>query len=230
MRSASFAERHVTSTTSLSVIEGHLACIARGGRKFTLANRVLRSPCLQAKIQYVFMTSQAIHFGTSGWRGVIAEDFTFAGVRRASAAIADHVLAQNKSPVLLVGYDTRFLSPEFARASAQVLRAHGCGVVLCVEATPTPAIAHAIFDRKLQGGVNITASHNPAQYNGLKFSGPEGGPALPEITKDIERRAAEIKENQPGPGEMADDFEPIGPQAPLARPAKVLEVGRARID
>jgi phosphoglucomutase len=176
------------------------------------------------------MSSQVIHFGTSGWRGVIAEDFTSAGVRRASAAIADHVLAQNKSPVLLVGYDTGFLSPEFARTSARVLRAHGCGVVLCVEATPTPAIAHAIFDRKLQGGVNITASHNPAQYNGLKFSGPEGGPALPEITKDIERRAAEIKENQPGPGEMADDFEPIGPQAPLARPAKVLEVGRARID
>jgi phosphoglucomutase len=153
-----------------------------------------------------------IHFGTSGWRGVIAEDFTFAGVRRASAAIAGHVLAQNTSPVLLVGYDTRFLSPEFARASARVLQAHGCRVVLCVEATPTPAIAHAIIDRKLQGGVNITASHNPAQYNGLKFSGPEGGPALPEITRDIERRAAETRD-EPGPEEMADNFESIDPRA-----------------
>jgi phosphoglucomutase len=159
------------------------------------------------------MPSQAIHFGTSGWRGVIAEDFTFPGVRRASAAIAGHVLARKKIPVLLVGYDTRFFSPEFARTSAAVLRAHGCRVFLCVEATPTPAIAHAIIDRKFDGGINITASHNPAQYNGLKFSGPEGGPALPESTKDIERRAATIQD-EPGPREIPDDFERIDPRAP----------------
>ena len=72
------------------------------------------------------MTSQAIHFGTSGWRGIIAEDFTFPGVRRASAAIAGHVLAQRKSPTLIVGYDTRFFSAEFALAAAAVLRSHGC--------------------------------------------------------------------------------------------------------
>jgi phosphoglucomutase len=159
------------------------------------------------------MSSQVIHFGTSGWRGVIAEDFTFPGVRRASAAIAGHVLARKKSPVLLVGYDTRFFSPEFARTSAAVLRAHGCRVFLCVEATPTPAIANAIIDREFDGGVNITASHNPAQYNGLKFSGPEGGPALPEATQDIERRAVTIKD-EPGPREIADDFERIDPRPP----------------
>ncbi|HXO45294.1 MAG TPA: phosphoglucomutase/phosphomannomutase family protein, partial [Candidatus Cybelea sp.] len=133
------------------------------------------------------MTSQAIHFGTSGWRGIIADDFTFPGVRRASAAIAGHVLARKKSPKIIVGYDTRFFSPEFALASAAVLRSHGCRVLLCDEPTPTPVMAHAILHGKLDGGVNITASHNPAAYNGLKFSGPDGGPALPEITKDIEK-------------------------------------------
>jgi len=137
------------------------------------------------------VTQATIHFGTSGWRGIIADDFTFSGVRRAAAAVAGHVRSQKKTPVIIVGYDTRFFSPEFAQTSAAILRAHGCRVLLCGEATPTPAIAHAIIHGKLDGGVNITASHNPAEYNGLKFSGPQGGPALPEVTKDIERRAAE---------------------------------------
>ena len=147
----------------------------------------------------LYMANQEIHFGTSGWRGIIAEDFTFPGVRRASAAIAAHVLAQKKTPTIIVGYDTRFFSEEFARTSASVLRSHGCRVLLCREATPTPAIAHAIIHGKFDGGVNITASHNPANYNGLKFSGPEGGPALPEVTKDIEKRAAALKDDFTGP-------------------------------
>ena len=161
-----------------------------------------------------YMTTQAIHFGTSGWRGIIAEDFTFPGVRRASAAIAGHVLAQKKNPTLIVGYDTRFFSEEFARTSASVLRTHGCRVLLCQSFTPTPTIAHAIIHGKLDGGVNITASHNPASYNGLKFSGPEGGPALPEVTKDIEKRAAAIKEEPDSHHEIENNFESIDPRAP----------------
>jgi phosphomannomutase len=160
------------------------------------------------------VTSQAIHFGTSGWRGIIAEDFTFPGVRRASAAIAGHVLAQKKSPTLIVGYDTRFFSPEFALASAAVLRSHGCRVLLCGEATPTPAIAHAILHGKLDGGVNITASHNPAAYNGLKFSGPDGGPALPEITQDIEKRAAMLADDPVAHHQVENDFPGINPREP----------------
>lgn len=160
------------------------------------------------------MTSQAIHFGTSGWRGIIAEDFTFSGVRRAAAAIAGHVLAQKKSPALIVGYDTRFFSEEFALTAADVLRSHGCRVLLCREPTPTPTIAHAILHRKLDGGVNITASHNPAQYSGLKFSGPDGGPALPEITKDIEKRAAAIEDKANPHHEIENNFEGIEPREP----------------
>jgi phosphomannomutase len=160
------------------------------------------------------VTSQAIHFGTSGWRGIIADDFTFSGVRRAAAAIAGHVLAKKKSPTLIVGHDTRFFSPEFALAAAAVLRSHGCRVLLCGEATPTPAIAQAILHGHLDGGVNITASHNPAAYNGLKFSGPDGGPALPEVTKDIEKRAAALEDGPAEHHQVENDFPAINPREP----------------
>jgi phosphoglucomutase len=160
------------------------------------------------------MAAPAVKFGTSGWRGIMAEDFTFPGVRRAAAAIAEHVLAQRKTPALIVGYDTRFFSEDFARAAAAVLESKGCRVLLCKEATPTPTIAHAIIHRKLDGGVNITASHNPAAYNGLKFSGPEGGPAMPETTHDIEARAAAIQDDPTPAREIEDDFERIDPREP----------------
>jgi phosphoglucomutase len=178
------------------------------------------------------MAGQAIHFGTSGWRGIIADDFTFSGVRRVSAAIAGHLRASAKFPAVIVGYDTRFFSPEFARTSAEVLRSHGCRVFICGAATPTPAIARAIVHGKLDGGVNITASHNPAQYNGLKFSGADGGPAPPEITKDVEKRAAAIKEQVDGHHEIPDDFEVIDPREPyfeqLERMVRFDVLGKAK--
>ena len=168
------------------------------------------------------MTKQTIHFGTSGWRGVIADDFTFGGVRRASAAIAGHVSALKKNPKLVVGHDTRFFSPEFARTAAGVLRKNGCAIVFCPEPTPTPVLAHAIIYNKYEGGVNITASHNPAEYNGLKFSGPDGGPALPDITKDIEKRAAALPEDDGHFQDMPDDFERIDPRGPYFEQLKKM--------
>jgi len=149
-----------------------------------------------ARYNVVLMTSNPIHFGTSGWRGIIADDFTFDGVRIASAAIAAHVRSLSKKPMLLVGHDTRFFSPEFARTAATVLVNDGCPVLFCGK-TPTPAIAFEIRRRKTQGAINITASHNPAAYNGLKFSGPDGAPALPEVTKDIEARVAKLIKHPP---------------------------------
>jgi phosphoglucomutase len=169
------------------------------------------------------VTKQTIHFGTSGWRGVIADDFTFAGVRRASAAIAGHVNAQKKNPKIVVGHDTRFFSPEFARTAAGVLRKNGCSIVFCSEPTPTPVLAHAIIHNKLDGGVNITASHNPAEYNGLKFSGPDGGPALPDITKDIEKRAAALPDDEESHfQDIADDFDRIDPRGPYFAQLKTM--------
>jgi len=131
-----------------------------------------------------------IRFGTSGWRGVIADEFTFANVRRVAAAIARH-LAQTggRRRGVFVGYDTRFLSDRFAREAAAVLAGHGIPVVLSPAPVPTPVVALAVASGRRAGGVNFTASHNPPEYNGLKFSTAGGAPAPPEVTRVIETLA-----------------------------------------
>jgi phosphoglucomutase len=133
-----------------------------------------------------------IKFGTSGWRGLIADDFTFANVRLAVTAIAEHVKSKAKAPTVLVGYDTRFYSEEFSALAVEILQQHGIRTLLGSTFTPTPAVAYEIVRSKLDGAINFTASHNPAQYHGLKFSSSDAGPALPEVTKDIEARVARI--------------------------------------
>jgi phosphoglucomutase len=137
-------------------------------------------------------TASPIKFGTSGWRGLIADDFTFANVRLAVTAIAEHAKAKTKEPTILVGYDTRFYSEEFSQLAVDILQHRGIRTLLCETFTPTPAVAFEIMRRKLDGAINFTASHNPAQYHGLKFSSADAGPALPEVTKDIEARAAQL--------------------------------------
>ena len=138
------------------------------------------------------MTSSPIKFGTSGWRGLIADDFTFANVRLALTAIAGHINDHKKNSTILVGYDTRFYSEEFSQLAVDILQQHHIRTLLCDTFTPTPAIAYEITRCKLDGAVNFTASHNPYQYHGLKFSSADAGPALPEVTKDIEARAAKL--------------------------------------
>jgi len=140
------------------------------------------------------MTSSPIKFGTSGWRGLIADDFTFANVRLAVTAIAGHVNDHKKNSTILVGYDPRFYSEEFSQLAVDILQQNRIRTLLCETFTPTPAIAYEITRRKLDGAINFTASHNPAQYHGLKFSSADAGPALPEVTKDIEARAAKLAE------------------------------------
>src|SRR6267142_2537691 len=119
-----------------------------------------------------------IKFGTSGWRGLIADDFTFANVRLAVRAIAEHLTEKKKRPSVLVGYDTRFYSEEFSALAVKILQEHGIHTLLCETFTPTPAIAFEIQRRKLDGAINFTASHNPAQYHGLKFSSADAGEAV----------------------------------------------------
>ncbi|HSH93933.1 MAG TPA: phosphoglucomutase/phosphomannomutase family protein [Roseimicrobium sp.] len=146
-----------------------------------------------------------IKFGTSGWRGIIAQDFTFEGVQFAAQGIADFLNAELKNPssavygrkpVIILGHDTRFLGREFSLAAAEVLAANGLIPVLCQRDAPTPVIAHTIRARKAIGGINMTASHNPAEYQGLKFSTSNGAPATPEVTKQIE--AAVVKRQSEG--------------------------------
>ncbi|MDB6039650.1 MAG: pgcA [Verrucomicrobiales bacterium] len=144
-----------------------------------------------------------IKFGTSGWRGLIARDFTFANVRIATQAIADYLKVElqnpssaihGRAPVVIIGYDTRFLGREFSLAVAEILAQNGMEPLLCNRDTPTPVIAHNIRARKAIGGINMTASHNPAEYQGLKFSISNGAAAPPEVTKQIEANVARLVE------------------------------------
>ena len=138
------------------------------------------------------ISASPIKFGTSGWRGLIADDFTFAAVRLAVTAIAEHAKSKTAKPSILVAYDTRFYSEEFSALAVDIFQQHGVRAILCDTFTPTPAVAYEILRSKLDGAVNFTASHNPAQYHGLKFSSADAGPALPEVTQDIESRAAKL--------------------------------------
>lgn len=146
-----------------------------------------------------------IKFGTSGWRGIIARDFTFDNVRLAAQGIAQYLRAElthpesrlfERRPLVIIGYDTRFLGREFSLAAAEVLASNGLEPLLCNRDTPTPVIAHNIRARKAIGGINLTASHNPAEYQGLKFSTSNGAPAHPEVTKRIEANCASLMERQ----------------------------------
>jgi len=128
-----------------------------------------------------------IGFGTDGWRGVIAEDYTFDNVRRAAQGFASYLLEQNKrGQWVVVGHDKRFASEHFAAAAAQVLAGNGLNVYLTDGATPTPVIAFAVVDKKACGAVNITASHNPPSDNGFKVRDEHGSAIDPEGLKRIE--------------------------------------------
>jgi alpha-D-glucose phosphate-specific phosphoglucomutase len=140
-------------------------------------------------------TKSPIQFGTSGWRGLIADDFTFANVRLAVNAIAEHVKSKSAKPTILVGYDPRFYSEEFSQLAVHILQEHGIRTLLSETFCPTPAVAYEVMRSHLDGAINFTASHNPAQYHGLKFSSSDAGPALPEVTKDIEARVVKSIEN-----------------------------------
>ena len=128
-----------------------------------------------------------IKFGTSGWRAVMAEEFTFANVRRAVAGIARYVASQKpKGARVIVGRDPRFLGETFCAMAAEILEAQGITPLVANEPAPTPGLAHSVIHNQADGVINFTASHNPPEYNGIKFSTPDGCPALPEVTKKIE--------------------------------------------
>jgi alpha-D-glucose phosphate-specific phosphoglucomutase len=131
----------------------------------------------------------SIKFGTSGWRAIVAEDFTVQNVRIVCQGIAQYLRQQKIGQQgVLIGYDTRFLGERFAKVVAEVMAAHGIPCLLCERDTPTPTISYHVMNRKLAGGINISASHNPPEWNGIKFTPDWGGPALPETTKAIELR------------------------------------------
>ena len=143
-----------------------------------------------------------IKFGTSGWRAVIAEEFTFANVQRAVHGIARYVVSQkstrnsNGAEVeVIIGRDPRFLGENFCSMAADILSSYGITPLVIAEPTPTPTISYAVIQSKADGAINFTASHNPPEYNGIKFSTPDGAPSLPEVTKAIESEIAAFDAN-----------------------------------
>ena len=131
------------------------------------------------------MTSK-IKFGTSGWRAIVADEFNLANIRLAVAGIASYVKSQPAPHRVLVGRDPRFLGESFVHEAATILDAAGVTPIVIPEAAPTPAISYAVRTLKTSGAINFTASHNPPEYNGIKFSTHDGAPALPDVTKHIE--------------------------------------------
>lgn len=135
----------------------------------------------------------AIKFGTSGWRAIVADEFTFANVRLVTRAIcryAETVLQFGRT--FIVGHDTRFLGEQFSAMCVAEIKACGFNAELCDAPVPTPAMSHMIRYNRAVGGINFTASHNPPEYNGMKFSTHDGAPALPEATKQVEAFISEL--------------------------------------
>lgn len=169
------------------------------------------------------MATPIIKFGTSGWRAVIGEDFGIAALRRISHAAAEHVKENTeygykgeeyilnlkkdgkpapKTPTVIVGYDTRYMSEEFAKTAAEAIASEGIAVIFSNTDSPTPVVAWEVLNNSASGGITLTASQNEPHYNGIKWTPYWGGPAMPEITADLEARAqaltiAEVEKHTP---------------------------------
>src|SRR6266487_3021645 len=163
-----------------------------------------------------------IKFGTSGWRAVMAEEFTFANVRRAVHGIARYVKSQRPQGArVIVGRDPRFLGETFCSIAAEILASYGITPLIVPEAAPTPAISYAVILEKADGAINFTASHNPPEYNGIKFSTPDGAPALPEVTKQIEQEIVS-GDGTVGAGKSSSELLDVKP-AYLARLQEIID-------
>jgi phosphoglucomutase len=169
-----------------------------------------------------------IKFGTSGWRAVLAEDFTFANARRAIAAIGRVLEAEGRrGDLVLVGFDTRFLAGRFAGEAARILASAGFAAELSARPVPTPVLAFEIRRRGAAGAINFTASHNPPQYLGIKFSTSDGAPALPEVTHRIEAEIAAMGEVAAPDSKPVPTFDPVPAYLEnLGGKVSMTEVGR----
>jgi phosphoglucomutase len=177
-----------------------------------------------------------IKFGTSGWRAVMADEFTIANVRRALHGIARYVSSQKPQwAQVIVGRDPRFLGETLCSLAAEILADYGITPLVISEAAPTPAISYEVIRSKADGAINFTASHNPPEYNGIKFSTPDGAPALPEVTKRIEAEIAkfdsddERRQDAPGTAAGTAALRSIDVRASfLARLGEIVDLGAIR--
>src|SRR6266852_2760054 len=175
-------------------------------------------------------TSTQIKFGTSGWRAVVAEEFTVANIRRAVTGIARYIVSTRAQGArVVVGRDPRYMGERFVEIAAEVLTGFGVKPLIIAEPAPTPAISYELVRLKADGAINFTASHNPPEYNGIKFSTPDGAPALPEVTKAIESMVPENGEYAGAAGVAKASVEAIDPKpAYMARLKEIVDLGLIR--
>jgi phosphoglucomutase len=167
----------------------------------------------------------AIKFGTSGWRAIMADQFTFDNVHRAVTGIARYVSSQKPQGArVVVGRDPRFLGEVFVQRAAEVLSSYGITPLLVTEPAPTPAIAYEVIRAKADGAINFTASHNPPEYNGIKFSTPDGAPALPEVTRQIEAEIARFDGQRATNGNKAEINQVDVRENYLARLREIVDI------
>ena len=169
--------------------------------------------------------SVEIKFGTSGWRAVIAEEFTVANVRRAVTGIARYVAGKKSNGArVIVARDPRYMGERFVEIASNILASYGVQPLVIAEPAPTPAISYEVIRTKADGAINFTASHNPPQYSGIKFSTPDGAPALTEVTGALERLINSNGEAS-GMGPAKVDAELIDPKpAYLARLKEIVDL------
>ena len=150
----------------------------------------------------------SIRFGTSGWRAIIADEFTFENVRRVTESVCSYLTKDTSADgqTLIVGHDSRFMGEKFSSVAAEIAARKGFRVLSCQGPTPTPAISFAIRNQRASGALNFTASHNPPEYQGIKFSTSDGAPALPEITSWIENA---ISTGSHAPDTVGGSIEPF---------------------
>jgi phosphomannomutase len=172
---------------------------------------------------------QEIKFGTDGWRGIIADDFTFDNVRRVAGAIASYVAKyEDAKRGVFLGYDTRFASQRAAQVAAEVIASAGIPVKIATDYTPTPAVSYAVKTNGAAGGVMVTSSHNPWNWNGVKFKGNFGGSATPAIMRKVEEelRAGAMPQGTKAAVEEADVKTPY--VAAVCRFADMDLIGKAK--
>src|SRR5881275_3720043 len=141
------------------------------------------------------MAAPQIKFGTDGWRGIIADDFTFGNVRRVAQATAQYMKSRSSEPLAIVGYDCRFASEDFAAAVSDIFASNGIQSLLFDRPSPTQVASWTVIDRKATGAAVITASHNPYLFNGVKYKPETGSSAPTEVIRELEERISKLDED-----------------------------------
>ena len=173
----------------------------------------------------------SIKFGTDGWRGIIADDFTFANARTVAQAISRYVVrGEDARKGVIVGYDHRYSADQVARMVAEVVSSTGTPVWLCDKPCPTPAVSQLVRQRSAAGGIVITASHNPYHWNGIKYKASYGSSALPSIVAQIEKELVFVESSGvPALPAQPKLIQPLEPRAPyLAALEKLVDWDRIR--